>query len=885
MKSTKRVIFLLMTVLTILPVKTFSQGTILNKKISITLENETLKSAIKRIEKETGIAFAYSNLSDLNKKVSGEFTAQSLNKVLSTLFEGTNISFKEIAGKITLFETNKPHKKAQRVTIHGYITDADSGERLINANVFNPDSYLGTISNNFGFYSYSTLAGQRQLTISYIGYQSQILELELKKDTIINIALKPQSGELGEISVIGSQPNPVENTQISVIDLPVQKLEKIPVIMGETDVLKIIQLYPGVQAGLEGTSGIHVRGGSSDQNLFLVDGVPVYNANHLLGFFSTFNPYAVKSVNLYKGGFPARFGGRLSSVVDVQMKDGNMKKLKGEFSIGLLSSRFSLEGPVKRDKTSFMLSARRSYADMFAKPIIALINKKSGSDNSYNLYFYDVNAKLNHIFSDRSRIYWNFYRGKDNFYLKEIFDHSKHSETDSTLHTTEGGIGWSNTISSIKWNYLINNKLFSNTSLFYSKFLFDIHYVSTITNSTTNSPAGNNYQYLSGIEDLTAKIDFDYFPTNKQIVKFGIGATRHYFSPGIYITNDGETNKNQISISANEFTAYAEDEFSFSTELHLNVGLHLSLFNVEETNYCRPQPRISLHYKPFEKIAFKASASRMAQHLHLVTLSKLELPMDLWVPVTAKFEPPVSDQFVIGTAANLPFGLKLTVEGFYKSFRNLIEYKEGASFVGGGTFWENNVEKGIGWAYGAELLLEKTVGKTTGWLAYTWSKSERQFPTINFGKAFPYKYDRRHDISLVINHEFNKRIDFNATWVFITGQATTVALNKYAVTGIPNDNIWVYYVQNYNGRNGYRLPDYHRLDLGVNLKKEKKHGLQTWSFSLYNAYNRANAFSLSWRTDYSDGFQDEKGRMVHPKKPYILSLFPIIPSIAYSFKF
>jgi hypothetical protein len=397
----------------------------------------------------------------------------------------------------------------------------------------------------------------------------------------------------------------------------------------------------------------------------------------------------------------------------------------------------------------------------------------------------------------------------------------------------------------------------------------------------------DNYRYYSGLKDFALKTDFDYFPSSKHTVKFGAGAIHHRFNPGVSITDSTGKNDNKTDTYANEFSAYIEDEFSLTDALTMNLGVHLSLFSVELKSYFRPQPRISLHYKPFENMAFKASYSRMAQHIHLLNATGVELPIDIWVPVTAKFETPISDQVAIGSAINLDNGFNLTVEGFYKSMKNLIEYQEGASFTGGGVNWEDIVEKGIGWSYGAEFLLEKTIGKTTGWLGYTWSKTERQFEKINFGKAFPYRYDRRHNLSLVVTHNFNERIDVSGTWVFSTGIAATMATTKYPVTGIPNfdSNRGIYYVYNYNGRNGYRLPNYHRLDLGVNLKKKKKHGIQTWSFSVYNAYSRSNAFMLTWKTDYETEFMDENGKYINPEKLYILSLLPIIPSVSYSFKF
>jgi len=770
---------------------------------------------------------------------------------------------------------------SQNITISGYVTDKQTGERLIGANIYNETTLKGATTNNYGFYSLTIPEEKVKLACSFVGYEKQQVELGLHENRVLNFELQSNNNEMDEIVVQAKSANKVEQTQMSMISLPVQKIQKIPVILGEADVLKIIQLFPGVQSGTEGTSGIHVRGGGSDQNLYLIDGVPIYNTNHLLGFFSTFNSSAIKSINVYTGGFPARFGGRLSSVVDVRMNDGNVKELKGEITIGLISSKFTLEGPLVNDKTSFMVSARRTYADLIAKPILAYRNKNSDTKTSLDLFFYDINAKLSHKFSDKSKLYWSLYNGKDEFAQGENSINSK----DSIKNNNNMGMGWTNIVSSLHWNYLLSNKLFSNTSVSYSRFFFNIEYSKIETYIKQDYTLENYYRYYSGIEDLAANIDFDYYPSHKHTVKFGCSATRHRYSPGVSVRKE-DSRDNSKDTYANEFSAYIEDEFTSADLFSLNIGVRVALFNVENKNYFSPQPRILIRYTPFENIAIKASYSRMEQYMHLLSSSGLELPMDLWVPATADFEPPISDQLGAGTAFNFADGFNFTVEGFYKNMRNLIEYKEGATFTGGGVNWEDIVEKGIGWSYGAELLLEKTIGKTTGWLGYTWSKTEMQFNNINFGKAFPYRYDRRHNISMVVTHKFNESIDVSGTWVFNTGIATTVALSQYPLTAIPTyDPEQTYYVYNYKGRNGYRLPNYHRLDLGINLKKKKKHGIRTWSLSVYNVYSRSNAFMLTWKTDYNEDFLDENGKSISPKKLYILSIFPIIPSVSYSFKF
>ncbi|HKM93850.1 MAG TPA: TonB-dependent receptor [Prolixibacteraceae bacterium] len=783
---------------------------------------------------------------------------------------------------------------AQRHTISGYITDKASGERLINANVYEANTLLGTTANNYGFYSISLPKGKVKLAASFIGYQAVELEIDLHENKTFNIELEVQSGELSEVIVSGNR-NKVEETQMSMIDVPIQKLEKIPVILGEADVLKVIQLLPGVQGGTEGTSGIYVRGGGPDQNLFLLDGVPVYNAGHLMGFFSVFNPDAIRTVKLYKGGFPARFGGRLSSVVDISMKDGNMQELKGEVSIGLISSKLMLEGPIVKNKTSFMVSARRTYIDILAKPVVSLINKSEDTDVKMGAYFHDINAKINHIFSDRSRLYLSVYHGKDRGYGGDSYDNSYHAKSEkSTMEWEDNfGLSWGNTIASLRWNYLIGPKLFSNTTLTYSKYLFNIEAEMIERNLEKKTFNKEYFRYYSGIEDLAAKIDFDYFPSPRHDVKFGASYTNHRFTPGVTnlkLTDTGysnlktDTTYGNRSVYANELSAYIEDDITISPTLKANIGAYLSTFLVDGEAFICPQPRASVRYKAMSNWSIKASYSRMAQHLHLLSMSGIDLPTDLWVPATKRFTPPIADHFALGSAFNINSSYSFTIEGFYKNMTNLIEYKDGASFMGGSSNWEDKVEAGRGWSYGLELLLEKTLGNTTGWIGYTWSKTERQFENINFGKIFPAKYDRRHDISVVVTHKFSDRFDIGGTWVYGTGNAATLSFSQFPTTQIPFHQGWSDYAKVYESRNNYRLPAYHRLDLGVNFHKQKKHGIRTWNVSVYNAYSRLNPFMLRWDSDWDDRYYNGE-QEVAKIKLYKLSLFPIIPSVSYSFKF
>lgn len=789
----------------------------------------------------------------------------------------------------------------QKHTISGYVSDKESGERLLFTSIIDEHGKKGTTSNNYGYYSLTLPKGEHTIQVFYMGYIDQKVILNLWADTILNFNLQMSTDELAEV-VVSGQKNRVVETQMSVIDVSLEKLKSVPVIFGERDVLKVMQLMPGVKGGTEGTSGIYVRGGSPEQNLFLLDGVSVYNANHLLGFFSVFNPDAIKTVKLYKGGFPARYGGRLSSVVDISMKDGNMKKMEGNFSIGLIASKLSLEGPIVIDKTSFILSARRTYLDLLAKPVLYFRNKDNSEKVKAGAYFHDLNLKVNHIASDRSRIYFSAYHGKDNGYsgTSNITNYTNNGQEFISKSTNLLGMDWGNTIASFRWNYLLSRKLFSNATLTYSHYNFGIRLENKEEDLINNSKVENLYKYYSGISDMSVKVDFDYYPFPGHNIKSGAHYTNHLFTPGITqmtyenMSNDMSNVLDSIygtrEIDANEIVVYIEDEMVLTEMINLNAGFHLSAFLVQGETYLSPQPRISARLKATNQLSFKTSYSRMAQHVHLLTSSGVSLPTDLWLPATKRFEPPVSDQYALGMALNINRNLSLTLEGYYKNMKNLIEYKEGATFIGSSTNWEDKVEKGRGWAYGVEMMLEKTAGKTTGWIGYTLSWSNRQFELLNFGKPFPAKYDNRHDVNIAITHRVQENFDIGLTWVYNTGNAVTLGVMEYQGAQIPGRNpsmIHRYPVTEYNGRNNFRMPAYHRLDLGLNFHKTKKHGIRTWSISAYNAYNRLNPFLIQWQTKVGN-WETVDGRYVKMPEKMVLekkSLFPIIPSISYSYKF
>jgi hypothetical protein len=766
-----------------------------------------------------------------------------------------------------------------KFTISGFVSDQNNGENIIGVNIFCKDLKQGVISNTYGFYSLTLPKGNYEILFSYIGYETQIYNISLNKNLEKNIGFQISSFSVGEIQVQGKA-NIIKQTQSSVIEVPIEQIRTIPALLGEVDIIKAIQLLPGVQSS-EGTSGFYVRGGGPDQNLILLDGVPVYNASHLGGIFSVFNADAIKSVRLTKGGFPARFGGRLSSVLQIDMKEGNLKEFKGDLSIGLISSKFTLEGPIIKDKTSFIISARRTYIDLIVAPFLP-------NTTDLKLYFYDLNAKINHKISKKDRLYLSAYTGKDKLGVDFV---ENFNNEQSTLNF---GLGYGNLTSTLRWNHLFSDKLFSNTTLTYSRYSFNTDFG---VNSTYYSNDGTeiydiNFGYLSGIEDLGARIDFDFIPNPNHEIKFGTSYTNHNFFPG-------ETNLsiNEIlpdptqnfsldttlnfsgNTNADELYFYVEDNFKINNRLKANLGIHLGYYNTNRLNSLFQneisfQPRASVRYLLNDRWSIKGSYAEMTQNIHLLSNSSIGFPSDIWVPATDNVPSQTSKQFAGNISTEIANGeYELSLEGYYKTMGNLITYKAGYSNLSSTESWENSVETGgKGESYGAELFLQKKKGRTTGWIGYTLSWTNRKFDNINFGEWYPYKFDRRHDFSLVLSHKFNEKWDAGITWIYGTGNAITFPQAIYL--GTPNNNNdFVDIVESYGPRNSTRLDAYHRLDLGFNKTIKKKKSTRILSFGAYNAYSRKNPF-FAYLTY-------ELGNRVAKQ----VSLFPIIPSISYRIQF
>lgn len=760
-------------------------------------------------------------------------------------------------------------------TLSGHVQDAVSGEQLLGATVWCEDTKQGVAANIYGFYSLTLPEGKHNIIVTYIGYTPQRFEIDLSMNIKMDINLIAGT-KLKEAVVSAESLNKIEEqVQMSKMEIPIDQVKRLPAIGGEVDLLKVLQLLPGVQSGGEGTSGLYVRGGSPDQNLMLLDGVPLYSVNHLFGFFSVFNADAVKNMSITKGGFPARFGGRLSSILEIYMKDGHMKEYHADATVSIIASKLTVEGPIVEDKASFMLSARRTYLDLLINPIIAQANRNNPdvtTDPRY--YFYDLNGKLNWRIGPKDRLYLSAFKGEDDFGIASAENYGINSST------LDFGLDWKNEIQALRWNREWSPRLFSNTTLTRSLYNFNTGIEITEQSEDTLSMAA---LYNSGIEDFSGRIDFDFAPNARHYIKFGANWTNHTFSPGATSleldfgdTPALDTLLGPADIKSDEAFLYVEDEFELSERLKLNLGVHASILMVQDTSYNSIQPRAALNYRLPGGYAFKASFARMAQYVNLLTNEGLGLPTDLWVPSTARIRPQQSWQVAMGVAKT--FGdIEVSLEGYYKGMEGLLSYKEGASFLFSlDTDWEDQVTQGIGNAYGTELLVQKKYGRTTGWIGYTLSWSNRQFDDINSGNWYPFTYDRRHDVSFVVTHDFTDKWTGSAVWLYGTGRALTLSESSFSayVPDGTGEGIYTFSAEVPSEKNAFRMSPYHRLDLSLTRTKIRENGTRHLIFSVYNAYNNLNPFFA--QTD-----EDDNGNPVIRE----YGIFPIIPSIAWRFSF
>ncbi len=748
-----------------------------------------------------------------------------------------------------------------KYSLNGTIKSAENGEILIGAYVIVKElKGVGSSSNAYGFYSLTIPEGRYTLLVQYLGYRILADTVLVNRSQTINFELTPEAIKVGEVVVSGERSDAnVTSTQMSESKLEMREVRSIPVLLGERDILKTIQLLPGVKSAGEGNTGFYARGGGVDQNLILLDEAPVYNPSHALGYLSVFNADAVKDVKLITGGIPAEYGGRLSSVLDIRTNDGNMKEFGASGGVGLIATRLTLQGPIVADEGSYLVSARRTYADMFLKlSSDTLINRTS-------LYFYDLNAKANYKLGEKDRIFLSGYFGRDNFNYPDVI-----------------GFNWGNAAATARWNHIFGEQFFANTTLTFS----DYTYANTVGAAT------NQYEITSGIKDFNLKADFQYFIGSHNSVKFGMNAIYHTFFPGA-VTAGPTSFTNTIALEnkqALENALYASHEFEIIPDIAINYGLRLSSFSllgpahlytydsygdIESaaaypsgkfiTTYTSLEPRFAATALLNESSSIKASYNRTAQYLHLLSNSTTTNPSDLWVPSTNNIKPQYADQVALGYFRNFEDNaFEASLEVYYKSMQNLIDYRNGADLQ-----LNPNVESlllfGKGWSYGAEFLLRKKVGPLTGWIGYTLSQTREQFDEINQGQVFPARQDRTHDVSVVVVYDLNSTWNLSAVWVYNTGNAVT----------FPAGNYWIdrRLVPYYTERNAYRMPAYHRLDLSATWKLGEKSSL---NFSVYNAYNRMNAYAIYFRQMKSDPTKTEAVQ---------ITLFPFIPSVTYNFAF
>ena len=764
----------------------------------------------------------------------------------------------------------------KKYTISGYAKDIQNGETLIGATITVKGNSRGITSNQYGFYSITLLEGNYELICSYAGYMPKTTQVNLQGDNQLDFDLVTKAA-LAEVIITSKKTDAnVKNAQMGRFVLPIEQIKAIPAFLGEVDLLKTIQLLPGVRNAGEGSAGIYVRGGGPDQNLILLDDAIVYNTGHLFGFFSIFNSDAIKNVSLIKGGMPAQYGGRLSSVLDISMKEGNDKKFQIEGGIGLIASRISIQGPIKKNKASFIISARRTYIDGLTKPFI----KKTSQFYGSGYYFYDLNAKVNYRFSEKDRLYISGYFGRDVF----DFVNGKRS--------LNVNIPWGNATGTVRYNHVFNKRLFGNTSLVFNNYNF----------SFQAAQANFKIKLASGIKDVSLKQDFDLYPFTGHKIKFGGLYTYHKFTPSV-VSGTQDTvvfaPQNPQPKFAHEAALYLQDEWEVSDKIKINTGLRYSWFQqigpyniytkdvngniLDSTVYQKGhgvksygglEPRFTLRYGINDETSIKASVTRNLQYIHLVSNAGTTLPTDLWVPSTYKVKPQISWLYAAGFFKNFKENTyETSVELYYKSMQNQIEYKEG--------YTPNTLEDtenfftfGKGWSYGSEFFINKTKGRLTGWIGYTLSWTWRKFPELNFGEKYPAKYDRRNDLSVVALYELNKRWKLSGTFIYGSGNATTLPQRFYLVNGI--------LTQEYSRINEYRLPAYHRLDLAA-IYSPKKNDTRKWKsewvFSIYNVYSRKNPYFIYFDQSGSayDGTLRVQGKQV--------SLFPIIPAITWNFKF
>jgi len=857
---------------------TVAQTSLLDLRVSTVYAQVPLKNVLLDLTEKYGLRFSYNdNKIPLEQPLTAHIENQPLGDALKVLLNGTNIEYSMVGNQVVLMQEEGKsgmHAKTPnaRFTVSGYVKDAASGESLIGATVYVKELSTGTVTNSYGFYSISLPPGEYTLTYSYLGYVSQTGQLSLHADQTRDVNLSDQQVQMQELVVTGRKVDEnVKSMEMSVSKLDIRTVKTMPALLGEVDVVRSIQLLPGVSTVGEGAAGFNVRGGGVDQNLILLDEAPVYNSSHLFGFFSVFNPDAVKDLRLLKGGIPAMYGGRLSSLLDVRMKEGNSKRLTASGGIGTVSSRLTVEAPIIKDKSSFVIAARRSYADLFLKLI--------PEQRENQAYFYDLSAKVNYTLNSKNKLFLSGYFGKDAFKFSDQFQ-----------------MNWGNATATVRWNHLFSSRLFANFTGIYSNYDYGL-----------GVPQGaNGFDWSSKIINYSTKADFTYYLNTKNTISFGASGILYKFQPAT-ITPLGDKSifipRQLNDQQALEYAIYADNEQTLSSRLSVQYGLRFSVFDYigaatvydyegpvgykkrpfnpqtfgsgeSVQRYGNLEPRVSVRYNLTENSSVKASYNRMAQYIHLISNTTAASPLDVWSPSTKNIKPEIADQVALGYFRNLKDNAyELSVEGFYKTMSNQIDYINGAELLLN-QHLEGELLYGKGRAYGAEFYLKRNTGRLTGWVSYTWSRSERQIDGINNNAWYVAKYDKTHNLSVVGMYALNDRWTLAGNFAYGTGVATTFPNGRYEHGGIvvPHNTD--------NSRNNYRVPAYNRLDISATLKNRTKPGRKwesEWVFSIYNLYARRNAFTVYFQQNENNPSKTEAVR---------LSVFgSMLPSVTYNFKF
>ena len=828
---------------------------------------------------------------------------QPVSAVLACVLDGTGLEARRLpSGSLALYRASTPTpprspsarptpaaSEAQPATrtLSGFVTDAETGEALIGAAVYARDFGRGTTTNAYGFFSLSLPGGDTRITVSYVGYRSQSPTVALDADVRLDLALAGTPA-LAEVVVEADEDGlrPEAELQMGQVALTGADVQGLPALLGEADVLKAMQLLPGVRGGQEGTAGLYVRGGSPDQTLILLDGVPVYNSNHLFGFLSTFNGDAVQRAELTKGAYPARFGGRLGSVLDVRLRDGDEAQHRVTGQVGLLSSRLLAEGPVTGN-SSFLVSGRRTYADVVAKPFIAVANRNAAENGSEQFdpraYFYDLNAKLNWRPNDRDRVYLSLYRGTDAFGA-ELVDPGLNGSEDRA----DVGIDWGNLTGSLRATRVLSPRAFAAVTLAATDYTFDVG--ADIEDGVgTGDLQTASARYRSGVRDVALRADLD-LAIGTHTVRVGGGGGWHRFAPGALALagSIADTTLGAQVTTGFDAQAYVEDEWRATDRLTLGLGLRASVYATGDAVYPSLEPRLAAALRVSERLALKGSFATTQQPIHLLTTGAgIGLPADLWVPATDRIGPERGWQAAVGAAGSLPSGqTSWTLEGYWREMRGLVAYREGASFTAPFDDWQDLVEVGQGRSFGVEAFVQHRTDRLTAWLGYTLAKTDRQFDGIDGGARFPFRYDRRHDLSVATLYRLSERFDVSAAFVYGTGDAVTLpaALYQgpnYAAGDLrgwvrPRDRFDEQAGTAYGARNGFRLPAYARLDLAATWFFRRGPRPHALALNVYNATNRKNPFLTTLENGYGeDGRRSLTG----------LTLFPVLPTLSYQFSF